>query len=146
LNILRPNFSPEFIFGALASAIVMTGCAGAEPAPKAPVQATEVQPAAAPHAGQASCSAGSCGAGKKEDKASTEAPKAADAAKPADASMGGASAPAPNAAAPAAPAAQPAAAATPAKAPSKAAGTVAPKKPATGGQAACGAGTCSAKK
>lgn len=143
MNILRPNLSSDFIFGALASALLVSssalaGCGSAEPPPKAPVQATEVPPAAAPGtAGHASCSAGSCGA-KKEEKPATDSVKPAD--KPAEAA-----AVAPAAPLAVTPAPAPSAATTPAKNAAKPA-AVPPKKAATGGQAACGAGTCAAKK
>ena len=147
MNILRPNLSSDFIFGALASALLVSsgalaGCGNAEPPPKAPVQATEVNPAASPGtAGHASCSAGSCGA-KKEEKATTDSVKSAD--KPAEPSSV-TPAVAPAAALAVTPAPAPSAATTPAKSAPKPA-AVPPKKAATGGQAACGAGTCAAKK
>jgi len=147
LNILRPNLSSDFIFGALASALLVSssalaGCGSAEPPPKAPVQATEVNPAASPGtAGHASCSAGSCGA-KKEEKPATDSVKPAD--KPAEATSV-APAVTPAAALAVTPAPAPSAATAPAKNAAKPAAVPA-KKPATGGQAACGAGTCAAKK
>jgi hypothetical protein len=162
---MKPNLSLNALAATLAvlgASTVIAACGGSSKGAESPVGAKEV-PAAGTSSttGHASCSAAGCGA-KKDDKsaASCGAKKddksaASCGAKKDDksaASCGAKKAEEKKAEAPAvAPAAGDAPAASAAAAPKAAPTTASPakapaKKPTTGGQSACGAGTCSAKK
>ena len=138
---MKPNLSLNALAATLAvlgASTVIAACGGSSKGAESPVGAKEV-PAAGTSSttGHASCSAAGCGAKKDDKSAASCGAKKAEEKKAEAPAVAPAAGDAPAASAAAAPKAAPTTA-SPAKAPAK--------KPTTGGQSACGAGTCSAKK
>ena len=138
---MKPNLSLNALAATLAvlgASTVIAACGGSSKGAESPVGAKEV-PAAGTSSttGHASCSAAGCGAKKDDKSAASCGAKKAEEKKAEAPAVAPAAGDAPAASAAAAPKAAPTTA-SPAKAPAK--------KPTTGGQSACGAGTCSAKQ